>query len=223
MGQKTGQQVCDIKNNECLDWYKIFWVFVVFSVVGTLSEGIYWVFRYGHFAYRTGMIYGPFSEVYGLATTLVLLLLYRYKNKSSLFIFLFAYIISVSFEFISSVMQQWIFGYTSWDYGASKFAFLGRANLIFAIGWALFGLLLIKVIYPWFCRFLSRFPKKPGRIVTWIVLVFMICNAVVSAAAVYRYQQRQENIPATNVIQNQLDQHYPDAFLEKRFARLGHK
>jgi len=223
MGQKTEQQICDVKNNECLDLYKIFWVFVVFSLIGTLSEGIYWIFRYGHFALRTGMIYGPFSQVYGLATILVLLILYRFKNKSSLFIFLAAYALSVGFEFISSVMQQLVFGYTSWDYGDSKFALLGRANLIYAIGWALFGLLMIKVIYPWFCRFLSRFPRKPGRIITWIVLVFMVFNAVVSAAAVYRYQQRQENIPATNVIQIQLDQHFPDAFLEKRFARLGRK
>jgi len=222
MGQINEQQVCNVKNNESLDLYKIFWVFVVFSMVGTLSEGIYWIFRYGHFALRTGMIYGPFSEVYGLATALVLLLLYRFRDKSSLLIFLSAYALSVGFEFISSVMQQWVFGYTSWDYGDSKFALLGRANLIYAIGWALFGLLMIKVIYPWFCRFLARFPRKPGSIITLIVLVFMVFNAMISAAAIYRYQERQENIPATNVIQIQLDHHFPDAFLEKRFARLGH-
>jgi uncharacterized membrane protein len=217
------QQICDLKNNECLTLTKIFWVFVVFSIVGTFSEGIYWIFRYGHFAYRTGMIYGPFSQVYGLATVLAVLLLYSFRNKSPLVIFITAYIISVCFEFTSSVLQEWFFGYTSWDYGDSKFAFLGRANLIYAIPWALFGLLMIKYIYPWFCGVLSRFPKKPFEIITSIVLVFMILNAVVSAAAVTRYQQRQQEIPATNIIQTQLDHHYPDAFLEKRFARLKHK
>lgn len=216
------QQICGAKNNECLDFFKMFWVFVAFSIVGTLSEGIYWIFRYGHFEFRTGLIYGPFSEVYGLATTLILLLLYRYRYQPSLYIFIAAYIISVAFEFTSSVLQQMVFGYTSWDYGASKFALLGRANLIFAIPWALFGLLLIKVIYPWFCRFLSQFPRKPGVIITWIVLIFMVFNAVVSSAAVYRYQQRQQHIPATNIIQTQLDLHYPDAYLEMKFARLGH-
>jgi uncharacterized membrane protein len=215
------QQLCGNKCNECLDFYKLFWVFVVFSMVGTLTEGIYWIFRYGHFALRTGMVYGPFSEVYGLATTLILLLLYRFRDKSSLLILLTAYLIAVGFEFTSSLMQELIFGYTSWDYGTSKLALLGRANLLYAIPWALFGLLLIKVIYPWFCRFLARFPRKPGRIITIIVLIFMVLNAVTSAAAVYRYQQRQAQIPATNIIQVQLDQHFPDAFLEKRFARLG--
>jgi len=218
-----GQQICDVKKKECLNLYKIFWVFVVFSVVGTLSEGIYWIFRYGHFDLRAGMIYGPFSQVYGVATVLALVLLYGFRNKSSLYIFFMAYIISVCFEFTFSIVQEWIFGYTSWEYNDSNFALLGRANLIYAIPWALFGLLLIKLIYPWFSKVLSRIPRKPIVIITWIVFIFMIFNAVVSAAAVYRYQQRQDNIPATNVIQTQLDQHYPDAFLEKRFARLGRK
>lgn len=215
------QQICSTKNNDCLNFYKIFWVFVVFSIAGTLSEGVYWVFRYGHYAFRTGMIYGPFSEVYGLAATLILLLLYRYRDKHGLFIFISAYIVSVGFEFTCSLTQQLVFGYTSWDYGDSKFALLGRANLIYAIPWALFGVLLVKVIYPWLCRLLSNFLKKPGVVITWIVIIFMIFNAVVSAAAVYRYQQRQQDLPATTAIQSQLDQHYPDAFMEKKFARLG--
>lgn len=218
-----GQQLRSTTDIERLDLYKIFWVFVVFSVAGTLSEGIYWIFRYGHFAFRTGLIYGPFSQVYGVATALVLLLLYRFRHKSSLFIFLVSYVISVAFEFTSSLIQEMVFGYTSWDYGDSKFALLGRANLIYAIPWALFGVLMIKSIYPWFCRMLSRFPRKPGIVITWVVLVFMIFNSVVSAAAVHRYQERQQNIPATNFIQSQLDLQYPDSFLEKKFARLAHK
>jgi len=220
--KRMEQKICSTDHNECLDFYKMFWVFIAFSILGTLSEGIYWIFRYGHFSFRTGLIYGPFSEVYGLATALILLLLYRYRGKSSLLIFFMAYFISVGFEFTSSLLQQTFFGYTSWDYGTSKFALLGRANLIYAIPWALFGLLLIKIIYPWFCRFLSQFPRKPGVFITWVVLLFMVFNAVVSSAAVYRYQQRQQDIPATNIMQSQLDQHYPDAFLEKKFARLGH-
>ncbi len=214
------QKKSTVNDNGCLDFYILFWVFMVFSIIGTISEGIYWIVRYGHFDLRTGMIYGPFSPVYGLATTLILVLLYRYKDKSSVFIFLIAYVIAVGFEFISSVVQQWVFGYTSWDYTGSKLALMGRANLVYAIPWALFGLILIKAIYPWFCSLLSRFPRKPGIILTWIVLVLMIGNAALSSAAVLRYQERQQNIPAGNYIEAQLDQHFSDVFMEKRFARL---
>jgi uncharacterized membrane protein len=216
------QKKCTLNFTGCLDFYKLFWVFMAFSVVGTISEGIYWILRYGHFDLRTGLIYGPFSPVYGLATTFILLVLYRYRDKSSLFIFLIAYVIAVCFEFTCSVMQQWVFGYTSWDYTGSKLALFGRANLLYAIPWALFGLLLIRSIYPWFCKFLSRFPRKPGVICTWIVLSLMLVNATISAAAVFRYAERQQDIPASNFIKAQLDLRYTDAFMEQRFARLEH-
>lgn len=209
-----------LSNHQTLDFFKLFWVFVVFSMVGTLSEGIYWIFRYGHFAYRTGMVFGPFSPVYGMATTMILVILYRYRDKSSLFLFVAAYILAVLFEFTSSLFQQLVFGFTSWDYSDSVFAVLGRANLIYAIPWALFGLLMVKVIYPWFCRLLARFPRKPGVVVTWIVFVLMVFNAMVSSAAIIRYQERLQEIPADNVIRIQLDLHFPDSFLEKRYSRL---
>lgn len=210
-----------LSNNQTLDFFKLFWVFVVFSMVGTLSEGIYWIFRYGHFAYRTGMVFGPFSPVYGMATTLILVILYRYRDKSLLFLFAVAYLLAVLFEFTSSVCQQLVFGFTSWDYGNSAFAVLGRAHLIYAIPWALFGLLMVKVIYPCFCRFLARFPRKPGVVVTWIVFILMVFNAVVSSAAIMRYQERLQQIPADNGIRIQLDRHFPDSFLEKRYSRLA--
>lgn len=202
-------------------FFYLFWTFTAFSFLGTMSEGLYWVFRYGHFALRAGLIYGPFSEIYGLAAVIMILILNRFKHKSFFFLFLTSFLISCGFEFFCSLIQQWVFGFTSWDYGSSNFSILGRANLLFAVPWGLFGALLIKEIYPWFTSLLTRMPKKTGAVVSWLLLIFMVFNIVVSAAAVYRYDQRQNHIPATNLIQHELDRHYPDPFLENRFARLN--
>lgn len=202
------------------NFFVMFWVFIIFSVLGTLVEGIYWIFRYGHFETRSGLIYGPFSEVYGFAVVLMLLLLYHARARSALFLFIEAYIISVSFELFSSFFQQWLFGYTSWDYGTSKFAILGRANLIYAVAWALFGTLLIKKIYPRLECYIKSVHNKTTILITWFVLFFMIFDFTISSAAVYRYDQRQKHIPATNIIQMELDKYYPDSSLEKRFSRI---
>jgi len=202
-------------------FFNLLWAFTIFSFLGTMSEGFYWVIRYGHFALRVGLIYGPFSEIYGLAAIIMVLLLNRYSHKSFLFLFVASFVISSGFEFFCSLIQQWVFGFTSWDYGASKLALFGRANLLFAVPWGVFGALLIKNIYPWFTSAMHRIPKKSGAIVSWLLLLFMVFNIVVSAAAVYRYDQRQNHIPATNIIQQELDRHYTDLFLEKRFARLS--
>jgi uncharacterized membrane protein len=102
-------------------FYKMFWVFFLFSILGTVIEGTYWIIRYGHFQMRSGLIYGPFSEVYGMAAVLIIFLLYRFRDKSIFFIFIAGYITGVSFEFIASMLQQWIFGFTSWDYGLRSY------------------------------------------------------------------------------------------------------
>lgn len=199
---------------------RILWVFSIFCLFGFLLEGLYWVHEYGYFAHRKGFIYGPLSGVYGLGAVFLLLALYRFKNKNFFFLFGAAFVLAVATEFSLSLMEEWVFGYTSWDYGDAWFSFFGRANLLFAAPWALFGVLLIKWGYPLICRFLDAWPRKFYKVMTIALLVFMFFNGTVTAAALYRYDQRQHDIPATHVIQKTLDKYYPDKFLEDRFARL---
>lgn len=200
--------------------YKMFWVFFLFSILGTVIEGIYWIIRYGHFQMRSGLIYGPSSEVYGLAAVLIIFLLYRFQNKSILFLFIAGYIIGVSFEFIASVLQQWIFGFTSWDYGDAKYAIAGRANLIFGLFWGLFSVIFIKKLYPKLSDLIEKIPRKIGLPITILVMVFLTFDCIVSAAAVHRFSERELHIPPANYIEQVLDNHYPDSFLKKVYPRI---
>ncbi len=201
-------------------FFKMFWIFIVFSLLGTAAEGIYWILRYGHFEMRSGLIYGPFCEIYGFAAVLLLLLLYRFKDKSIPFLFLSAYVTAALFEFLCSFLQEKAFGFTSWDYSNSKFAIFGRANLIYAIPWGFFGVFFVKNLYLKLSDLIEKIPKKIGVTLTWLLLLFMIFDFSISTAAVYRFNERQNNIPATNFIQAELDQHYPDAYLEEIYSRI---
>ena len=198
----------------------LLWTFSVFCLFGFLLEGLYWVHEYGYFASRKGFIYGPLSGVYGLGAVFLLLLLYRHRNKNVFILFAACYVLAVATEFSLSLLEEWIFGYTSWDYGDAPYSFFGRANLIFAAPWALLGILLVKWGYPLLRRFLDAWPRKLYRIATIALLVFMVANSTVTAAALYRYDQRQHHIPASHFVQEALDKYYPDKFLEDRFARL---
>lgn len=213
-----------VKNRNCFaagySFYKMFWIFLIFSVLGTLMEGIFWVFRYGHFEIRSGLIYGPFSEIYGFAVVILTLLLHRFKNKNILFLFSATYAICVFFELFCSLFQEWAFGFRSWNYSASEFTLFGRANLIFCLFWGLFGVIFIKYLYPKLSDQIEKIPNKIGLVITWLLLVFIIFDFSVSAAAVYRLDQRQNNIPASNFIQVELDKYYPDPYLENIFKGI---
>ena len=56
---------------------------------------------------------------------------------------------------------------------------------------------------------------KPGKVITWLLAIFMVCDMAVSAAALVRYQERREQIPAANVIQEVMDTYYGDAVMER--------
>ncbi len=201
-------------------FYKMCWVFLIFSFLGDLMEGFYMVLLFGHFESRSGLIYGPICEIYGFGAIIVILLLYRFRDKSIWFLFLSAFTISVVFEFSSSVFQEAVFGYRSWDYGNAVYAIAGRANMIYATVWGFFSVILVRNVYPKLNIVLNKFSSKIGLFVTWLLIIFLIFDFTVSSLAVYRYNERQKNIPAMNIIQIEMDKYYPDAYLEKIFARI---
>ncbi len=200
-------------------YYKVFWLFIFFSVFGVVSEGIYWILRYGHFDLRVGLIYGPFCEVYGFAVVLLWLVLRNRKDEKLPVLLIIAYITAVSFELLANILQEAVFGYTSWEY-SSEISLFGRANLLYAIPWAVAGVMVVRYFYPWFSGLMEKIPKKAGAFITWAMILFMVFDFGISAAAVHRYDERYRHVSADNRIDLFLDRHFPDAYLEEKFARI---
>lgn len=80
----------------------------------------------------------------------------------------------------------------------------------------------IKVIYPPMERCIEKFPPLPGKIVTWVVLVIIACDGILTAGAMIRYTARKESavIEEINFIQEFLDVNYDDAWMEKRWPNM---
>ena len=53
--------VKDEKNKTLRKIVKIFWVFIIGSVIGYLLEMVVGLVQNGHFVSKQGLIYGPFS------------------------------------------------------------------------------------------------------------------------------------------------------------------
>ena len=51
---------------------------------------------------------------------------------------------------------------------------------------------------------------KPGKIITWCLVVFMCCNMAVSALALVRSTERQQGVPAEHSWQQIMDERYDD-------------
>ena len=65
----------------------IFWLFIIGSIIGYVYEMIVVLVQKGYFESRQGLIYGPFTPVYGIGAIIYYLTLNAinktYKNKTS--------------------------------------------------------------------------------------------------------------------------------------------
>ena len=56
---------------------------------------------------------------------------------------------------------------------------------------------------------------KIGKILTWILIVFMCCNMIVSIMALVRSDQRAHGVKATYSWQQTMDERFDDARLQR--------
>ena len=194
---------------------KIFWIFIIGCVFGCMVEVLNHFIHYGNFVSRSGLIYGPLNPVYGFG--LVIFVLFLSKIKNPILIFIGGMLLGGGFEYVCSFVQEKVFGTISWDYSHQLFNIGGRTSLKYMLIWGVLALIFMKFIYPILSNLIEKIPVKIGRILTVILVVFVIFDAVISIIACLRQSERAMGEEASNRVEVFLDKHYPDERLNKIF------
>ncbi len=194
---------------------KIFWIFIIGCVLGCLVEVLNHFIHYGNFVSRSGLIYGPLNPVYGFGVVIFVLFLSKIKNP--ILIFIGGMLLGGGFEYVCSFVQEKVFGSISWDYSHQLFNIGGRTSLKYMLIWGVLALIFMKFIYPILSNLIEKIPVKIGRILTVILVVFVIFDAVISIIACLRQSERALGEKASNKFEVFLDKHYPDERLNKIF------
>ena len=200
--------------------YKLFWVFFIGCIAGVAVELLWCLFRYGYLESRNGMIWGPFSPIYGMGAAALTVALYRFRNHSGWISFAGGMIVGSVLEYVCSWAQETVFGSRSWDYSAMPFNINGRICLLYSVFWGVLGILWIKDLYPRMAKLILKIPNKCGKVLTWALAAFMVLNAAMSVVTVYRWSQRVQNVEAPNAFWEYIDEHYPDERMEGVFANM---
>lgn len=197
-------------------FYKLVCLFFLGAFLGDLTETIFCLITTGRLMSRSSVVYGPFSIVWGLGCVLLTAVLYQYRNHRDAFIFLFGTVLGGAYEYICSIFTELVFGTVFWDYSHLPFNLGGRINLLFCFFWGIAAVVWMKVLYPLLSGLIEKIPKKPGIICTWILIVFMIFNMIISSLAMDRYTERHNNpAPAENALEEFLDSHFPDERMKR--------
>ncbi len=197
-------------------FYKLTLLLFIGAFLGDIVETIFCYVTSGVLMSRSSVVYGPFSIVWGLGAVLLTAILYRWRDKSDRYVFAVGTILGGAYEYVCSVFTELVFGTVFWDYSHIPFNLGGRINLLYCFFWGIAAVVWLKVIYPRLSALIEKIPIRPGVILTWVLVVFMVFNMLVSSLAMARYVERNTVAsPSGGALAQLLDDRFPDERMER--------
>ena len=163
---------------------RIFWIFIIGSILGFILETIVAFVQNGHYVTRQGLLFGPFIQVYGFGLVIYYLIVPHAKTNTQ--IFFTSFILGGVVEYLFSYFQEKYFGTVSWDYSDLLFNINGRTSLLHCIYWGIGGLAFMKLIYPHISSLDKIYKSTYFKAVTVFLVVFMTFNISFTSLASQR-------------------------------------
>lgn len=206
------------QQNRINAFYKYVYVFFFCCVFGFVIETLWCLIKNGYIESRQSLVYGPFSVAYGMGGVLLTLVLGKFKNSSNIKIFFIAFLAGTVTEYICSLGQEIVFGSVAWDYSHLPLNINGRVCLLYSLFWGVIGIAWVKFIMPLTDKLISKIPLKLSHVLVTAFIVFFIFDAVMSASAALRMNEREKDLPPSNAYEEFLDREFPDERMEKIYA-----
>ena len=206
-----------------LDFFNLFWIFMLGCVLGDLGETIYHmaVVDPGVFQNRTGMLFGPFSPIYGFGGVLMTIVLNRFHNKNFLIIFLVSALLGGAFEFFVSWFLDTSFGIVAWDYSGTFLSIGGRTNGFFMCIWGIAGTIWIKGLLPIVLKGINLIPWKLRYSVTSVCMTLMIINGIMTLQAVDCWYERLSGHTPDTQLEQFYAEHFDDDWMANHFQSMS--
>ena len=216
-----------------LNFFNLFWVFVVCCVLGLIIEVIFHmvIVDPGVYQDRAGMLFGPFSPIYGFGAVLMTVALNRFYHSNFLIIFLVSALIGGAFEYFVSWFMQTAFGAVAWDYTGMTLLFgipdpiayicQGRTATLFMLMWGALGLFWIKLCLPYLLKLINLIPWKVRYSFTTVCAVLMLVNGVMTLEALDCWFERVSGIEPSSPVEEFYAEHFDNAYMEHRFQSMN--
>ncbi len=204
-----------------LDFFNIFWIFVIGCIAGVIIETIYHFMIFGNYEDRAGMLYGPFSPIYGFGAVLMTVALNRFYKMPIVLVFVISALIGGAFEYAVSWFLEFAFGILAWDYTGTWLSIGGRTNGYFMIMWGVLGCIWIKLLLPYLLKLVNLIPWNWRYSVTTLCAVLMITNGLLTLVAYDCWYQRNAGEEPNNALEQFCDTYYDNEFMENRFQSMS--
>ena len=199
---------------------RLVWVFLIASFLGAVIEMLYCHHLDGVWMNRSSLLYGTCSIVWGLGAVLLTVFLRRLKNGPVFLVFAAGFFIGGSYEYLCSIITEWLFGTVFWDYSDMPLNIGGRTNVPYCVAWGILAVVWIKILYPPIERNIEKIPQLTGVCLARLAVIFLLCDGILTGSAMIRYADRQVEPAPGNIIEAFLDNVYDDVRMENRWPNM---
>lgn len=214
-----------------LNYFNLFWVFLVCSVLGLVLEDIWHmtIDDPGVYQNRAGMLFGPFSPIYGFGAVLMTMVLNRFYKKNFLLIFVVSALLGASFEVFVGWFMQTAFGVVSWSYTHMKLFGMpdpiavftgGRTCTQFACLWGVGGLLWIKFMLPKLLSLINMIPWKWRYSATVLFTAVIVVDGVMTLQSLDYWYQRVNGTVSDIPVAEFYGKYFDNEYMENRFQSM---
>lgn len=223
LGQEVKEQVKPDSGYLRIDYFTLFWLFVAGCVFGLVVETAFHAIVYGGYESRAGLVWGPFSPIYGVAAVVLTAFLNRFYHSHNLIIFLASMVLGSVIEYSASLMMEELWGAVAWNYDGTFGSIHGRTNFAFGVMWGLLGLVWVRTVLPAIQHAFAHVNARSlaARLVTAALSAFLALDVAVTLLALDRESQRADDVPATTWEQRFFDEHFPDDYLQSRMQNMS--
>ena len=205
-----------------LGWYQVVILFIVGCMAGLLIEEIWMLVTAGLTESRVGLIWGPFSPLYGTGAVFLTVICYQLHkhHANNLVIFLVSVVVGGTLEQLTGWGMQEIFHSESWTYAHLPDAITQWVAWRFLGFWGILGLIWCRVIMPRSLYKIGEPTSKRQAIFVTLLTVYLVADITMTVACLGRKAQRDAGIPPSNAFEVWVDNHYDDSFVSARFQNM---
>lgn len=204
-----------------LNFFNLFWIFVIASILGLIIETIFHLIFFGAYQDRAGLLWGPFSPIYGFGAVLMTIALNKLHDKNIILIFFVSALIGGAFEYFVSWFLQCAFGIVAWNYTGMWLSIGGRTCGLFMGFWGLLGVVWIKAILPWMEYFIKKIPWSWRYVVTGVCFCLLLVDGAMTLLALDCWYLREAHVAVQGPIEQFFAIHYDDQFMANRFQTMS--
>lgn len=200
-----------------VDFFNIFWIFVIGSILGMLVECGIDFFLDGTLENKSTVLWGPFCPIYGFVVALLAVSLNKTYKKGFLAIFIVA---GGFLEYLICLVLQLAFGIVVGKNGIDLFNINIVDDVADLILWGVIGLVLIKVVVPLILKLINKIPWNWRYGITIICTAFMAINLCMTLLAFECWYLRASGKPIETPIEQFFQDNYDDNFMAEHFSSM---